>query len=84
MQNACAEIKLRAERRAGEILREMPKNGGTKGQLNGRDSSGDTTMALPEDDTPTLKELGIDPHQSSRFQSIASIPELSFERRGEF
>lgn len=37
-------------------------------------------MALPKDDTPTLKELGIDPHQSSRFQSIASIPELSFEQ----
>src|SRR3990167_10037925 len=32
MQNRCAEIKLRAERRAGEILSEMEKQhgGGTK------------------------------------------------------
>jgi len=29
MQNDCAEIKLRAERRAGELLAEMDKNPGT-------------------------------------------------------
>ena len=29
MQNECAEIKLRAERRAGELLVEMEKNPGT-------------------------------------------------------
>jgi len=28
MQNNCAEIKIRAERRAGELLRETDKNGG--------------------------------------------------------
>lgn len=76
MQNACAEIKLRAERRAGEILREMPKATGGQPYQNGKPTN--TTMVLVEN-VPTLKELGIDPHQSSRFQSIASIPESIFE-----
>lgn len=81
MQNACAEIKIRAERRAGEILKEMPKNEGTRGQLAGRDSSGPSIMEGPEDDTPTLSDLGISYAQSSRFQSIANIPEEVFEQK---
>lgn len=79
MQNACAEIKLRAERRAGEILRDMPKNTGNAG--NGRPSKlGGNIVLPPKDDTPTLSDIGLTKMQSSRFQSIASIPELSFEQ----
>lgn len=80
MQNACAEIKIRAERRAGEILKGMPKNEGTRGQLAGRDSSGPSIMKGPEDDTPTLEDIGISYAQSSRFQSIAALPEEVFEQ----
>lgn len=84
MQNQCAEISVRASRRAGELLREMPKNGGAKGQLNGDVPKGTKlvggNIALPPtDDTPTLSELGIEKMQSSRFQAIAAVPEEIFE-----
>ncbi|MCI0660700.1 MAG: hypothetical protein L0220_06475 [Acidobacteria bacterium] len=71
MQNMCAEIKLRAERRAGEILREMEKRDG-----------GDA-MKAPSHDArefpPSLSDLGINYSQSSRWQAIAAIPEEVFE-----
>jgi len=54
MQNQCAEIKLRAERRAGELLAESEKATGAKGQLAGRDSSGGSTIVPPENETPPL------------------------------
>lgn len=65
MQNQCAEIKLRAERRAGEILGEL-------GQVRrGRPGKGD--MMSP------LSEIGISKKQSSRWQAEAAIPEAVFE-----
>lgn len=75
MQNACAEIKLRAERKAGEILKEVPKNKG----MNGTALTGNTVLPV-RDDTPTLSDLGISKMQSSRFQAVASIPEETFEQ----
>lgn len=72
-QNMIAEIKLRAERRAGELLREMPKNEG------GRPTEKTSNTVLPVLDSPTLDDLGITKIQSSRFQAIAAIPEPVFE-----
>ena len=71
-QNEAAEVKIRAERKAGEMLAQMPKNEG--GLLRGN------TM-LPRDETPTLSELGIEKMQSSRWQAIASLPPEVFEER---
>ncbi|MCI0349196.1 MAG: hypothetical protein L0Z53_07205, partial [Acidobacteriales bacterium] len=70
MQNACAEIKLRAERRAGELLREME----LKDHTANLPKSHDVTL-----DKPTLSDLGIGKMQSSRWQAIAEIPEETFE-----
>lgn len=80
MQNQCAEIKLRAERRAGELLRETEKAKGSRGQLSGRNSSGGSTVLPPESKAPTLKEIGITKTQSSRWQQAASLPEETFEQ----
>jgi DNA (cytosine-5)-methyltransferase 1 len=67
-QNEAAEIKIRAERRAGELLREMPKH------PPGPDRSHDVT------DLPSrLCDLGIGKMQSSRWQRIASLPEETFQ-----
>jgi N6-adenosine-specific RNA methylase IME4 len=67
--NRCAEIKLSAERRAGEILLDMEKNKGARGKgVRYRDES-----------APTLAELGISQVQSHRWQKIASIPLRDFE-----
>lgn len=66
MQNQCAEIKIRAERRAGEIIPEQIRR-----PEEGRPKKGyhDDTLKLP------LKDLGVTKLQSSRWQEIASIPE---------
>lgn len=74
-QNLIAEIKLRAERRAGELLQEMPK--ATGGQPYQKSTG---NGMLPVDETPTLDDLGITKMQSSRFQAVASLPEEVFEQ----
>jgi len=71
-QNYAAEIKLRAERRLGEILTDMPKNEGTR-------TIGRNTV-IPPSDTPRLADLGLTRVESSRFQQIAKIPEPVFEQ----
>lgn len=73
------EIKVRAERRAGEMMRDTEKNKGSKGQLLGRDSSGGTMMLPPENNTPTLADMGISKNESSRWQKLAAVSDEKFE-----
>lgn len=72
-QNDWAEFKLDAERRAGEMLREMEKNPGTRPSL--KDGG---TMSEPPS-IPKLSDLGIDKHQSSNWQKIAYLPEKQYQ-----
>lgn len=74
MQNACAEIKLRAERRAGELLKETTKPGGNGNNQYQKEEPS-------QRDRIPLSDIGITYSQSSRFQSIASIPVAIFEAR---
>jgi hypothetical protein len=50
------EIRLRAERKAGQILKEMKK---AKGELRR------STTAVPRGDEPRLADLGVSKKQSS-------------------
>ena len=63
------EIKLRAERRAGELLKETDFQQGSRGY-------GKKVESHPV--TP-LSELGVTKNQSSNWQKIANIPEEKFE-----
>jgi hypothetical protein len=63
MQNDLAEIRLYAERKAGELLKETELNKGAA------TVSSDTTPL------PKLKDIGITRDQSSNWQRIADIPE---------
>jgi hypothetical protein len=65
LQNMAAEIRLRAERRAGELLAEMARTGQ-------RAAKGDQK---PMSRKSTLPELGISRNQSSQWQKVAAIPE---------
>jgi hypothetical protein len=67
IQNYAAELKLRAERKAGKILAELPLRGGDR-KSNSRDES------------LKLMDLGIDHNQSARWQLTAQIPEPTFVR----
>jgi ParB family chromosome partitioning protein len=66
--NAAAEIKLRAERKAGAMLAAMEKNPGHR--IGGN-------KVLPP---ASLDDLGIDKMQSSRWQKEASVSEQDFEQ----
>jgi len=73
MQNQCSEIKIRAERRAGEILGEQEKNEGGRPIKN---PSHDVRSFQPS----KYSDLGIKYKQASRWQKIAEIPEEVFEK----
>lgn len=70
-QNYCAEIKIRAERRAGELLKKIPKESGKR-----------TDLTSSHDDT-RLQDLGISRPQSSRWQQMAALPKKEFEQHVE-
>jgi len=72
-QNYATEIKLRAERKAGEILKETELHKGGRPKKTGISPH---TGFQP----PKLSELNITKIKSSRFQVIASIPEEIFEQ----
>ena len=69
MQNDLAEIRLYAERKAGELLKETELN---KGILKEGDK---LPVVNKEDYGVKLSELGISKNQSSNWQRIADIPE---------
>lgn len=75
MQAWVTEIKIRAERRTGELLREMAKQSGALKRGNSPASSRN------ESGPPTLKSLGISHDESSLWQKLAKIPQGEFERR---
>src|SRR5262249_45189936 len=67
------EIRMRAERRAGELLAEMDKNRGAIPGKTGR--KGKPVL----DPTPKLADLSITKTQSSRWQQLAGLPEQGVE-----
>jgi len=64
------EIKVRAERRAGQMLAEMPK---AQGELRNSSRSHDSTA------TKTLADIGITKNESSRWQKLAAVTDKQFE-----
>ena len=66
-------LRMRAERRAGELLAEMGKNQGAVAGKTGR-------KGKPVLDTkPKLADFGVSKTQSSRWQALASLPQDKFE-----
>jgi hypothetical protein len=67
LQNQAAELKLRAERKAGEFLKELGLHGGD------RRSKGHRVLLK-------LDDLGLTSQQSKRWQLAASVPDEDFEK----
>ena len=79
LENAATEVRLRAERRAGELLAGIEKRKGTRGQLAGRTASGGLRMEPPEAVGLALADLGVSKRQSAVFQQVAAVAEEVFE-----
>lgn len=76
IQNQCAEIKLRAERRAGDLLKQMAESGERATAERGRPKKATHDAALSP---PSLSDLGIEPDQAARWQKEAAVPAERFE-----
>jgi N6-adenosine-specific RNA methylase IME4 len=74
------EIRMRAERRAGELLAEMKERGeretqgGNRGNQHREAKSQHATL-------PKLADLGVSKAQSSRWQQLAALDAASFESK---
>ena len=68
MINDAAELKLRAERRAGELLEKMTK--ATGGDAMRARSHRTTEVSGPS----TYADLDIDKHDAARWQQMAEVP----------
>jgi hypothetical protein len=69
------DIRLRAERRAGQLLAEIPDSPpGPQPRELGNER-------LPNSRPPTLADLGVTKTQSSRWQKLAALDEQTFEER---
>lgn len=68
-QNHAAELKLRAERRLGELLTEMDMH----------PPGPEPVQSHGVTEPPKLSEMGVSKMQSSRWQLESSVPEARFE-----
>jgi hypothetical protein len=67
LQNRAAELKLRAERKAGKFLADLHLRGGDR-----RSKSPAVTL--------TLDDLGVTKRQSELWQLVASVPDQHFDQ----
>jgi hypothetical protein len=73
--NDATEIRLRAERRVGELLIEMKERGERETKGGDRKSKSQPVTLIP----PQLSDLGVSKMQSSRWQKLAEIADDDFE-----
>lgn len=71
-----AEIRIRAERRLGEMLVSQKENGG----LNKGAAQSNAVVNKDRVMPPKLSDIGISKDLSSRAQKLAAVPEQEFEK----
>ena len=81
LEQDALEIRLRAERRLGEMMREQPKAEGTRRQLVGPGVIGEVSRTVPMDIKKpiTLLEAGIDTNLAKRARKLARMTPEQFE-----
>jgi hypothetical protein len=75
-------VRVEAEAKLGEKLKEIPRARGTRGTLAGRDASGGSVLVPPEniyEEAPTLKQIGVEKKRSALAQKLAAIPKQKRE-----
>jgi hypothetical protein len=81
LESDALDIRLRAERRIGELIADQKKtvglNQGARG--GGRKDSPRGSVSDPRDKRPTLAEAGIDKHIADRARKLAKMKPAQFE-----
>ena len=78
MEIDAAEIRIRAERRLGELMAaQKARVGAAKG---GGDQKSDHRVGRKPSDLPTLGEAGIDKNLAHRARTYAAVPQEKFEK----
>jgi len=82
LQNQACEIRLRAERRAGQLLLDMEKNPGTRGTGRPRkDGTKVERSSMTTAHPPKLEDFGVTKDQSSKWQRLALlVDEVTFDK----
>lgn len=77
-----AEIRMRAERRLGELIIAQKETIGLNrgAAAGGRKDGSRGSFTEQRDERPTLEQVGVDRKLSSRAQKMAAVPEAQFER----
>lgn len=79
LEIAAAEIRMRAERRIGELMQAQKKGGGLAKAGRPIKKIGSARVPISESQ-PTLAEAGIDKHLADRARKLAAIPSPQFEK----
>jgi len=78
-RKAC-DIRLRAERRAGELLKDLARTPPTEsGGMNGRAKEGPATPAAPSEYRQAIDQAGIPERTARNYQALANVPKDVFE-----
>ena len=76
-----AEIRIRAERRVGELIAAQRDTEGLNlgASAGGKKDGPRGSVVDPRDTRPTLAEAGIDKHLADRARKLAAVPASEFE-----
>lgn len=80
MELDAAEIRIRAERRLGELMKDQAATVGKATGAKGIGTSAGYDSTRTPDAPPTLEEAGIDKNLAHRARTYAAVPEAKFER----
>lgn len=73
------EIRVRAQRKAGEMLMQAAQTGQRATPANGVERGANKHLSQGATSAPTLAEIGITKSESSRYQQLAAMPAEHFE-----
>jgi hypothetical protein len=80
MELDAAEIRIRAERRLGELMAAQGETVGRAAGAKGIGTSAGYNSTRTLDSPPTLTEAGIDKNLAHRARTYAAVPEAKFEK----
>ena len=72
--NHAAEVKLRAERKAGELLQQLERAPGARTDIKPTDR-----LSASSEYRQTLQDTGVEERTAQRWQTVAQVPDEVFE-----